>query len=85
MKKVNMTLCKSVCTKVFTVWPSMSWKHAEIPETKLKTSGGKTTKSGGSDPTFPASGRPKSFWGRSRLRAPWPVPVVFPPLQNESR
>ena len=84
MKNVNMTLCKSPCTKVFTLWPGMSWKQTEMSDTKLKSSGGKATKSGGSDPTFSAFGRPKSFWGRSRLRPPWPVPVVFPPLQNES-
>jgi hypothetical protein len=72
-----MTPCKSSCTKVFTSWPSMPVKKKAIAEAKPKSSGGKTTKTGGSDPTFSAFSRPKSAWGRSRPEAPCPVPVVF--------
>ena len=57
--------------------------HKALSEAKPECSGGKTTKTGGSDPTFSASSRPKSSWGRSRPEAPCPVPAVFPPLQNK--
>jgi hypothetical protein len=77
VKKVNMTPCKSSCTKVFTLWPRMPMKHKAIAEAKPKSSGGTTTKTGGSDPTFSACSRPKSAWGRSRPEAPYPVPGVL--------
>ena len=83
MKKVNTTLCKSSCTKVFTLWPRMLQSADKMFETKRKSSGGKTTKTGGSDPTFSAFSRPKSSWGRSRPEAPGSVPVVFPLLRDE--
>jgi len=38
---------------------------------------GKKTETGGSDPTFLASSRPKSSWGRSRPAAQKPVPPFF--------
>ena len=78
MKNVNTTLCKSCCTKVFTLWLRMSRAAEEIFESKCNSSGEKTTKTGGSDPTFSAFSRPKSSWGRSRPEAPCPVPIVFP-------
>jgi hypothetical protein len=84
VKKVNLTLCNSSCTKVFTLWPRMHLQDKAMPEAKLKSSGRKTTKTGGSDPTFSAFRRPKSAWGRSRPEAACPVPVVIPSLQNES-
>jgi hypothetical protein len=63
VKKVILTLCNRSCTKVFTVWPRISRKGTRILEPKFKSSSGKTTKTGGSDPTFWASSRPKSFSG----------------------
>ena len=72
-----MTPWKSSCTRVFTLWPGIPMKDKAMAEGKLKSSGGKTTKTGGSDPTFSAFSRPKSAWGRSRPEAPYPVPAVF--------
>jgi hypothetical protein len=63
VKKVVLTPCKLVCTKVFTLWRRIFRQDAQIPEPKTKSSGGKTTKTGGSDPTFRAFSRPKSFLG----------------------
>jgi hypothetical protein len=83
VKKVNLTLCNSSCTKVFTLWPRMHLQDKAMPEAKLKSSGRKTTKTGGSDPTFSAFRRPKSSWGRSRPGAPCPVLEVFSSLANE--
>jgi hypothetical protein len=72
-----MTLFTSFFTPVFTVWPRMLLKHNAMCQTKTKSSSGKSTKTGGSAPTFSAFSRPKSAWGRSRPEAPYPVPVVF--------
>jgi hypothetical protein len=83
VKKVILTLCNLSCTKVFTLWQGMSRKKTQIPEPKFKSSGGKTTKTGGSDPTFWAFSRPKCLRGRSRPAAPSSVPVVFPPLRKK--
>jgi hypothetical protein len=66
VKNVNLTLCNRSCTKVFTLWPRMHLQDQAMPAAKLKSSGRKTTKTGGSDPTFSAFSRPKSSWGRSR-------------------
>ena len=66
MKKVNLTPCKSSCTKVFTLWPRMFLEHKALREAKPRSGSGKTAKTGGSDPTFSAFSRPKSAWGRSR-------------------
>jgi hypothetical protein len=76
VKKVILTLCTLSCTKVFTLWPGISPKKTEMLEPNFKSSGGKSTKTGGSDPTFWASSRPKVFRGRSRPAAPRSVPVV---------
>src|ERR1051326_9026462 len=43
-----------------------SGKGRRKSQPKEKTPGGKNSKWGGSDPTFRAFSRPKSFWGRSR-------------------
>jgi hypothetical protein len=72
-----MTLFTSFFTQVFTLWPRIFLTHGAMRETKPKSSIGKTTKTGGSDPTFSAFSRPKSAWGRSRPEAPYPVPVVL--------
>jgi hypothetical protein len=85
VKKVNLTPCNLFCTQVFTVWQRISWKEMEMTEANFKSSDGKTTKTGGSDPTFWASNRPKSSWGRSRPTAPGSVPVVFPSLRKVTR
>jgi hypothetical protein len=63
VKKVILTLCNRSCTKVFTLWPRISRKETQIPEPKFASSSGNTTKTGGSDPTFWASSRPKSLLG----------------------
>ena len=77
MKKVNLTLCKSSCTKVFTLWPRIALKHKAMAEPKRKSNGRKTTKTGGSDPTFSAFSRPKRSWGRSRPETPCPASEAF--------
>jgi hypothetical protein len=63
VKTVILTLCNSSCTKVFTLWQRISRKEMEMLEPEFKSSDGKTTKTGGSDPTFLAFSRPKSFSG----------------------
>ena len=47
MKQVILTLCNRSCTKVFTLWHRIFWKETPIPEPKFESSGGKTTKTGG--------------------------------------
>jgi len=84
VKKVNLTPCKSSCTKVFTLWPRMFLEHKALREAKPRSGSGKTAKTGGSDPTFSAFSRPKSAWGRSRPGAPCPVPAVSSPVRNEN-
>ena len=59
------------------VAPHVPRNTRRCAEAKPKSGGGKTTKTGGSDPTFSAFSRPKSAWGRSRPEAPYPVPAVF--------
>jgi hypothetical protein len=76
VKKVDLTPCKSSCTKVFTVWPGMRLGPKAAAEAKPESEGRKTTKTGGSDPAFWAFSRPKGSWGRSRPGAPCPVPAV---------
>ena len=63
MKKVILTLCNRSCTKVFTLWPRISRKETQIPEPKFESSGGKSTKTGGSDPTFLGFQPPKKSFG----------------------
>jgi len=63
VKKVILTPCKLACTEVFTLWQRIFRLERQIPEGKTKSSGGKTTKTGGSDPTFRAFSRPKSVSG----------------------
>jgi hypothetical protein len=80
VKNALLTHCKPACTEVFTSWPRILRQKSEIPKARPKSSVGKTTKTGGSDPTFRAFSRPKSLWGRSRPAAQVSVPVVFPTL-----
>jgi hypothetical protein len=63
VKNVSLTFCKLSCTQSVTLWQRISRKKNEMPEPKPKSSGGKTTKTGGSDPTFWAFSRPKKFFG----------------------
>jgi hypothetical protein len=51
------------CTEVFTLWQRIFPQQKEMPEAKPESSGGKTTRTGGSDPTFWASIRPKVLLG----------------------
>ena len=63
VKNVRISLCNLVCTKVFTLSPSKALREKNIRSGNFKSSGGKTTKTCGSDPTFSAFSRPKSFVG----------------------
>jgi len=66
VKNVTFLLCTSSCTKVFTLSAPTPLKEGAMLNRNPKSSVRKTTKTGGSDPTFPAFSRPKSPWGRSR-------------------
>jgi hypothetical protein len=63
VKNVRISLCNLVWTKVFTLSLSKALREKNIRSGNFKSSGGKTTKTGGSDPTFSAFSRPKSFVG----------------------
>jgi hypothetical protein len=63
VKNVVLTLCNPPCTQSVTLWQSISQKQTEMADQKLGSTCGKTTKTGGSDPTFWAFSRPKSFSG----------------------
>ena len=63
VKNVRISLFNLVFTKVFTLSPSKVLREKNIRSRNFKSSGGKTTKTGGSDPTFSAFSRPKSFVG----------------------
>jgi hypothetical protein len=66
VKNVRLTFCTFVFNKFCTLWrehlPAVE-PHRGKPQEKTRR--GKNTKSGGSgsDPTFSATSRPKSFWG----------------------
>jgi hypothetical protein len=66
VKNVRISLFNVVCTNVFTFSPPKVLRAKHIRSRNVKSSGMQTTKTGGSDPTFWASIRPKSFRGRSR-------------------
>ena len=63
VKNVRISLCNLVCTKVFTLSPPKVLRERNIRSRNFKSDGPKTTKTGGSDPTFSAFSRPKSFVG----------------------
>jgi len=76
------------CTFVFTTFCTSDGRHAlqnqELkPTPQEKSSRGKITKSGGSDPTFRAFSRPKRIWGRSRPSAHFVALVIFPRLRTD--
>jgi hypothetical protein len=63
VKNVRIPLFNLVFTQVFTLSPPKIVREKNIQSRNLKSSGRKTTKTGGSDPTFSAYSRPKSFVG----------------------
>ena len=63
VKNVRISLFNLVFTQVFTLFPLKVLNEKNIRNRNLESSGGKTTKTGGSDPTFSAFSRPKSFVG----------------------
>jgi hypothetical protein len=63
VKNVRTPLCNLVCTQVFTFSMPKLLGERNIRSWNFKSSGRKTTKTGGSDPTFSAFSRPKSFVG----------------------
>ena len=76
VKNVGISLCDLVCTKVFTLSPFKVLKERNIRSRNFKSSGRKSTKTGGSDPAFSAFGRPKSFVG--------PLPPVLSATQKHT-
>jgi hypothetical protein len=65
VKNVRDSFCILDCSRSFTPVRHIYLKVQPIANSISKSTGERTTKTGGSDPTFSASGRPKSFWGRS--------------------
>lgn len=63
VKNARISLFNVICTKVFTFSPSKVLTERNIRSRNVKSSGVQTTKTGGSDPTFSAFSRPKSFSG----------------------
>jgi len=63
VRNARISLFNVICTKVFTFYPSKALRERNIRIGKFKTSGAQTGKTGGSDPTFSAFSRPKSFMG----------------------
>jgi hypothetical protein len=63
VKNVRFSLCNLVCTKVFTLSPPMVLRERNIQSRSFKSSGRKTTKTGGSDPPFSAFRQPQSVVG----------------------
>ncbi len=79
MKNAKITFRTSVFTSFCTPFGKDALRNQELePKPRSKTSRGKITKSGGSDPTFRAFSRPKSFWSRSRPSAHSIARVIFP-------
>ena len=66
MKNALFTRCTVNHCEVFTHFLRNSLRLATFQGPGSENSGATTTKTGGSDPTFSAFSRPKSFWGRSR-------------------
>jgi hypothetical protein len=66
VKNIRNSVCILDCSKSFTLVRRIYLKVKPVANSTSESTGGKNTKTGGSDPTFSASGRPKIFWGRSR-------------------
>jgi hypothetical protein len=78
VKNVRISLFNLVFTQVFTLSPPKVLTGRNMLRRNFKSSGRKTTKTGGSDPTFSAFSRPKSAWGRSRPIGPMPARCMLP-------
>ena len=77
VKNVRISVFNLVCTQVFTLSPRKVLNERNIRSRNFKSSGGKTTETGGSDPTFSAFSRPKSFAGS--------LPPVWCAAPNQTR
>jgi hypothetical protein len=66
VKNVRISLCNLACTKVFTLSPFKVLRERNLQSRNLKSSGRKTTKTGGRTPLFRLSAAQKVSWGRSR-------------------
>src|SRR5260370_6169712 len=66
VKDVRNSICILDCSSSFTLVRHIYLKVKPIANSTSKSTGEKNTKTGGSDPTFSAFSRPKSFRGRSR-------------------
>lgn len=72
MKKVRLTSHTLALSTSITLCCSQIVQHeGDAKRNASKSHRGKKTETGGSDPTFLASSRPKSSWGRSRPRRSW--------------
>ena len=84
MKNAEITFRTSDFTNFCTSFTGDALRNQELERTpRNKTSRGKITESGGSDPTFRAFSRPKSFWGRSRPSTHSIALVIFPRLGTD--
>jgi hypothetical protein len=84
VKNAEITFCTAVFTDFCTPSGEDALRNQELePKPWSKISRGKITKSGGSDPTFRAFSRPKSFWSRSRPFAHSIALVIFPRLGTD--
>jgi|SRR5579859_2533771 len=66
VKNIGSSICILDCSRSFTLVRRIYLKVKQVANSTSESTSEKNTKTGGSDPTFSASGRPKSFWGRSR-------------------
>jgi hypothetical protein len=66
VKNVRIPLFNLVFTQVFTLSPPKIVREKNIQSRNLKSSGRKTTKTGGRTPLFRLSAAQKVSWGRSR-------------------
>jgi len=84
VKNAGITFCTFLFTDFCTPSEEDGMQNQELePKLRSKINRGKITKSGGSDPTFRAFSRPKSFWGRSRPSAHSIALVIFPRLGTD--
>ena len=63
MKKVNTTLCKSSCTKVFTLWPRMLQSADKMFRNETQKQRRENYKNGRERPHFFGFQPPKKFVG----------------------
>jgi hypothetical protein len=82
VKNVRISLCNLACTKVFTLSPSKALREKNIRSGNFKSSGGKTTKTGGRTPLFRLSAAQKVSWSRSRPVVPTNQTIQQTPTTN---